>query len=47
MNWFLLYALNSYVTIDKKNENKEVEVEDFLPAEAAIEAIRHSMWDKL
>ncbi|XP_062000558.1 soluble inorganic pyrophosphatase-like [Rosa rugosa] len=27
----------------KKNENKEVEVEDFLPAEAAIDAIKYSM----
>ncbi|XP_073149903.1 soluble inorganic pyrophosphatase 4-like [Henckelia pumila] len=27
----------------KKNENKEVAVEDFLPAEAAIDAVRHSM----
>ncbi|XP_048438039.1 soluble inorganic pyrophosphatase 1-like [Pyrus x bretschneideri] len=33
----------SYALIDKKNENKEVVVEDFLPAEAAIEAIRYSM----
>ncbi|KAF5451463.1 hypothetical protein F2P56_026569, partial [Juglans regia] len=27
----------------KKNENKKVDVEDFLPAEAAIEAIKYSM----
>ncbi|KAK6924379.1 Inorganic pyrophosphatase, partial [Dillenia turbinata] len=27
----------------KKNENKEVAVDDFLPAEAAVEAIKHSM----
>lgn len=27
----------------KKNENKEVAVEDFLPAESAIDAVRHSM----
>ncbi|EFJ33488.1 hypothetical protein SELMODRAFT_143637 [Selaginella moellendorffii] len=27
----------------KKNENKQVEVEDFLPAEKAIEAVRNSM----
>lgn len=27
----------------KKNENKEVAVEDFLPAEAAIDAVSHSM----
>ncbi|BBH07940.1 pyrophosphorylase 1 [Prunus dulcis] len=27
----------------KKNENKEVAVEDFLPAEAAIDAIKYSM----
>lgn len=30
--------------IDKKNENKKVAVEDFLPAEPAIEAIKYSMW---
>ena len=30
--------------IDKKNENKKVDVEDFLPAESAIEAIKYSMW---
>jgi inorganic pyrophosphatase len=28
---------------DKKNENKEVAVNDFLPATAAYEAIQHSM----
>lgn len=28
---------------DKKNENKEVAVNDFLPAEAAHEAIQYSM----
>ncbi|KAG7034135.1 Soluble inorganic pyrophosphatase 1 [Cucurbita argyrosperma subsp. argyrosperma] len=27
----------------KKNENKKVDVEDFLPAEAAIDAIKYSM----
>ncbi|XP_075491738.1 soluble inorganic pyrophosphatase 4-like isoform X2 [Primulina tabacum] len=27
----------------KKNENKEVAVEDFLPAKAAVDAVRHSM----
>ncbi|KAK3224152.1 hypothetical protein Dsin_011177 [Dipteronia sinensis] len=27
----------------KKNENKRVDVEDFLPAEAAVEAIKYSM----
>ncbi|XP_031388319.1 soluble inorganic pyrophosphatase-like isoform X1 [Punica granatum] len=27
----------------KKNENKKVDVEDFLPAEAAVEAIKYSM----
>ena len=30
--------------IDKKNENKEVAVNDFLPAEDAIKAIQYSMW---
>lgn len=29
--------------LDKKNENKEVAVNDFLPASAAYEAIKHSM----
>lgn len=29
---------------DKKNENKEVNVNDFLPADSAIEAIKYSMW---
>lgn len=29
--------------LDKKNENKKVDVEDFLPAEAAVEAIKYSM----
>lgn len=29
--------------IDKKNENKEVAVNDFLPAEDAIKAIKYSM----
>jgi hypothetical protein len=28
---------------DKKNENKEVAVNEFLPPTAATEAIRHSM----
>jgi len=28
---------------DKKNENKEVAVNEFLPAEAAREAIQYSM----
>jgi inorganic pyrophosphatase len=28
---------------DKKNENKEVAVNDFLGAESAVEAIGHSM----
>ncbi|CAN1190600.1 Soluble inorganic pyrophosphatase PPA1 [Linum perenne] len=27
----------------KKNENKQVEVEDFLPPEAAVDAIKYSM----
>ncbi|KAK4368068.1 hypothetical protein RND71_011860 [Anisodus tanguticus] len=29
--------------MDKKNENKSVAVEDFLPAEAAVDAIKYSM----
>lgn len=28
---------------DKKNENKEVAVNDFLPAEQAVEAVQYSM----
>jgi inorganic pyrophosphatase len=31
------------VLVDKKNENKEVAVNDFLPAEDAINAIKYSM----
>ena len=38
-NSFLL----EHVESDKKNENKEVAVNDFLPATAAYEAIQHSM----
>ncbi|KAB1998123.1 hypothetical protein ES319_D12G068400v1 [Gossypium barbadense] len=34
-----VYLILSY----KKNENKKVDVEDFLPAETAIEAIKYSM----
>jgi hypothetical protein len=37
---------NRYISAmltDKKNENKEVAVNDFLPAEDAIKAIEHSM----
>jgi hypothetical protein len=30
-------------SVDKKNENKQVAVNDFLPAVAAVEAISHSM----
>jgi len=29
--------------LDKKNENKKVDVEAFLPAQAAIDAIKDSM----
>lgn len=32
-----------FAKTDKKNENKSVAVEDFLPAEAAIDAIKYSM----
>jgi hypothetical protein len=32
-----------YKALDKKNENKEVAVNDFLPAAEAVEAIKHSM----
>jgi inorganic pyrophosphatase len=31
------------VFADKKNENKEVAVNDFLPAEDAVDAIKYSM----
>lgn len=37
------YWLAFFVITDKKNENKEVAVNDFLGHEAAIEAIGHSM----
>mgnify|MGYP004721388471 CR=1 FL=1 len=41
--WLLLYVL--YIScIDKKNENKSVAVEDFLPAAVAVEAIKYSMY---
>lgn len=33
----------SHGNSDKKNENKEVAVNDFLPAAAAYDAIQHSM----
>lgn len=29
--------------LDKKNENKEVAVNEFLPSETAVQAIKHSM----
>lgn len=35
--------LDSLLTKDKKNENKEVAVNDFLPADAAVKAIEYSM----
>jgi hypothetical protein len=31
------------LSADKKNENKEVAVDDFLGAESAVKAIGHSM----
>lgn len=37
----MLICLNLY--IDKKNENKEVAVDEFLPAKTAHEAIQYSM----
>lgn len=45
---FLNYLNNSTIffltyCIDKKNENKEVAVNAFLPAAAALEAIQYSM----
>lgn len=36
-------VLNLSMPLDKKNENKEVVVNDFLPAETAMEAIQYSM----
>jgi inorganic pyrophosphatase len=36
-----LFSLTN--STDKKNENKEVAVNDFLGAESAVEAIGHSM----
>lgn len=37
-----LNLMNIWLT-DKKNENKEVAVDDFLGAESAVAAISHSM----
>jgi hypothetical protein len=39
----LLFDCYQILNTDKKNENKEVAVNDFLPATAAYEAIQHSM----
>ena len=39
-NYFMFSLIKE---LDKKNENKEVAVNDFLPASAAYEAIKHSM----
>lgn len=36
-------ALTKLICTDKKNENKEVAVDDFLPSETAIDAIKYSM----
>lgn len=36
-------VLNLSMQLDKKNENKEVAVNDFLPAETAMESIQYSM----
>ncbi|KAM7255071.1 hypothetical protein ACFE04_020312 [Oxalis oulophora] len=36
-------AIGLMPMIDQKNENKEVAVDDFLPADSAFEAIQHSM----
>ncbi|XP_019182578.1 PREDICTED: soluble inorganic pyrophosphatase PPA1-like isoform X1 [Ipomoea nil] len=42
---YLLFIarLPYYQSIDKKNENKSVAVEDFLPAGSAVDAIKYSM----
>jgi len=39
----MLYIFLYKGFIDKKNENKEVAVNDFLPATAAFEAVKRSM----
>jgi len=39
----MLYVFLHKGFIDKKNENKEVAVNDFLPASAAFDAIKRSM----
>ncbi|KAM7263531.1 hypothetical protein ACFE04_001214 [Oxalis oulophora] len=39
----LMPMIDQVYCSDKKNENKEVAVDDFLPAEAAHNAIQHSM----
>ncbi|EXC35449.1 Soluble inorganic pyrophosphatase [Morus notabilis] len=36
-------CIHPHASFNKKNENKKVEVEEFLPAEAAIDAIKYSM----
>jgi hypothetical protein len=38
-----LKFISHVVSADKKNENKEVAVNDFLPPPTALEAIQHSM----
>jgi len=38
-----LKFISHVVSADKKNENKEVAVNEFLPPTTALEAIQHSM----
>jgi inorganic pyrophosphatase len=43
LSFFLLLTHRLVLSTDKKNENKEVAVNDFLGHEAAVDAIGHSM----
>ena len=40
---YLMFSLLDLMLVDKKNEHKEVAVNDFLPSEKAHEAIQYSM----
>ena len=43
VKWKIILFLSLITGSDKKNENKEVAVNDFLPASDAFEAVQHSM----
>ncbi|KAL0329439.1 UNVERIFIED_CONTAM: Soluble inorganic pyrophosphatase 1 [Sesamum radiatum] len=42
-NGVIFYIFLNEYCLDKKNENKEVAVDEFLPSETALTAIQHSM----